>query len=427
MLKRLVAFLMGYLRIEITGGRIERFLNLALEQGLYLWQIQRLPDKTRAYISLPDFFRLRPVARGARSRVRIRQRRGAPFLAVKLRRRPALLLGAVACLAFVIWMTSHIWIIRVKISGPMNLDPRAVEAVAAEAGLRFGARKSQVDVNKVQEHIQRRMGEVSWAVIRLQGTRVVIEVVEKAARNKADEVGCVNLHARKSGVIEDVVPFQGEPVVKKGDIVKAGDLLVECSFKYWPGGRPAVVPGTELPPRDATARTLVAQAIIRARVTYSRYRELPLYQTVLVPTGRQGVQWVLNWNERSILLRGEEEFPFEKVQERRQSYSLPGWRNWRSPVELVIRSVAEVEEQKRPVAEAALLAQARDQWEAQLRWLLGPSDRLLTPLKADVVERGSDFIGVRLTVETLEEIAQPRSGQPVPAPEPQPQPENKRP
>ncbi|HLN62180.1 MAG TPA: sporulation protein YqfD [Symbiobacteriaceae bacterium] len=427
MLKRLVAFLMGYLRIEITGGRIEQFLNLALAQGIYLWQIQRLPDRTRAYLTIRDFFHLRPVARGAGARVQILSRRGAPFLAVKLRRRPALLLGAVACVAFIFWATSHVWIIRVKISGPMNLDPRAVEAVAAEAGLRFGAVKSKIDVNKVQQHIQQRMGEVSWAVIRLQGTRAVIEVVEKAARNKTDEVGCVNLVARKAGVIEEVIPFQGEPQVKKGDIVRAGDLLVECSFKYWPGGRPAVLPGTPMPPRDAVARTLVAQAIVRARITYSRYREIPLYQSVEVPTGRQAVQWVLNWKDRSILLRGAESLPFERVQERRQTYSLPGWRNWKAPVELVIRNMEEVELRREPVSEETAMKQAREQMEAQLRWLLGPADELLTPLQAQVVERSKEFIGVRVTVETLEDIARPRLGSPLPVPAPQPTPDNKRP
>lgn len=424
MLRRLVAYLLGHVAIEITGGQIERFLNLALAQGIYLWNIERRPDCTRASLPLRDFFALRPVARGARCRVRILRRRGFPFVLVKLRRRPALLVGALACAVFLLWASNHIWLIKVKISGPQSLDPRAVQAVAGEAGLKVGASISQIDLDKVEQHIQRRMGEVSWAVIRVQGTRAVVEVVERPTPQPKDQVGCINLVARKNGVIEELVPFQGEPVVKKGDIVRQGDLLVECAFKYWEGGRPQVLPGTPPPPRSAVARTLVAQAIVRARITYSNYREIPLIQNTEVPTGRTATRWVLKWKDQAIILQGEENPPFQSVRETRKSYGIPGWRNWRAPVELVMITAEEVDVRQAPIETSEAIRQARALLETQLRWRLGPSDKVLTPIKAEVTARGKDFIGVRVSVETLEEIAAPRTGQPLPVPTPPQQPGN---
>jgi similar to stage IV sporulation protein len=418
MLKRLVAFLMGHLRIQLTGGRIERFLNLALQQGIYLWNIERTTEWTRAEISVSDFFALRPVARGAGTRVRILRRHGFPFVLGRVKRRPALIFGAVACVAFIVWATSHVWIIRVKISGPQNLDPRAVEAVAAEAGLRWGAGIGKVDLHKVEQRLQERIGEVSWAVVRLQGTRAVIEIVEKETPRPPSQVGCVNLVARRDGVIEEVVPFQGEPAVQKGDIVKAGSLLVECSFKYWQGGRPMVLPGTEKPPRESTARTLVAQAVVRARITYTRYREIPLVQSVAVPTGRTATRWVLKWNDQPIIARGQGGAAYAQAQEDRKTYGLPAWRNWKLPVELVIVRAREVEVHQEPIPETEAVKQATAHMESQLRWLLGPSDKILTPIRAEVLDRGRDFLGVRTTVETLEEIATPRAGTPLPAPVP---------
>ncbi|HYF93709.1 MAG TPA: sporulation protein YqfD [Symbiobacteriaceae bacterium] len=420
MLRRLVAFLLGHLRIEVSGGRIERFLNLALEHNLALWNIQRTPDVMRVSLTIRDFLAMRPVARGAGVRVRLLSRQGMPFILVRLRRRPALILGALTCIAFIIWATSHIWIIKVQVTGPKNLDWRAVKAVAAEAGLRWGARKGDLDTRKIEAHIQERMGEMaSWAIIRIQGTRAVIEVVEKVAVRRQGEVGCVNLVARRPGVIEEIIPFQGEPRVKKGDIVKTGDLLVECAFKYWEGGRPMVLPGTELPQRESTARTLVAQAIVRARVTHSRYEEIPLVQTVEVPTGREEQRWVLRWKDQSILLRGNEAPSFAKYQESRQTYGLPSWRNWRAPVELVLVSAREVEVRREPVPAQAAVEKATDRMESQLRWILGPSDKVTRPLQAEILEQTREFLGVRTTVETLEEIAQPRAGQPLPAPAPE--------
>lgn len=415
MLKRLVTFLLGHLRIVVSGGEIERFLNLALAEGLYLWGIRRMPDRMEASLTIRSFFVLRRVARGSRCRVRILSRQGLPFLVGRLRRRPVLIVGALVCGGFLFWATGHIWVVNVKVTGPQHLDPRAVSAVAAEAGLKPGVWSAGVDAKLVEQHIQKRVGEVAWAVIRVQGTRAVIEVVEKAAHRAppGSTAPCVNLVARKDGVVEQVIPFQGEPMVKKGDIVRAGDLLVECSFRYWAGGRPAVYPGTPVPPRETHARTVMAQALVRARVAYQQYREVLLFQEVPVPTGERATRWVIVWRDRSIIVRGRGEIPFAQHQEHRRTYTLPTWRNWRPPVEVVIVNLEEVKLRREQVPLSRLLEQATEQMTARLRWLLGPSDRLLAPVQAEVVERGADFVGIRVTAETLEEIAAPREGAPI--------------
>jgi|GEM_PF-498565 len=418
MLKRVIAWLLGHLRIEVTKGRMERFLNLALQAGIYLWNVERRGDSMHVSLTLGDFFALRPVARGSRARVRIIRRGGFPFAVGRAKRRPLWIAGLLACMAFLFWAAGHIWIVDVKVTGPKNLDRRAVEAVAAEAGLRIGVWKGNIDMDRVEQHLQNRLGEISMAVIRVQGTRAVIEVVEKAAQRVPGQIGCANLVARKPGVIEEVVPFQGEPVVKKGDIVKAGDLLVECSFKIWKDGRPSVVPGTKKPPRETTVRTLVAQAMVRARISYSRYREVPLVVEQEVPTGRKATQWVLNWKDKSIILRGQQGIPFARAQTSRKTYALPSWRNWLPPVELVMVNASEVEVRQERISAETAVEQAKAQFSDQLRWILGPSDELLSPILTKVVEQHADRIGVQLTVETLEEIASPRQGVPVPDPAP---------
>lgn len=413
MLRRLIAYLLGYLRVEVTRGSLERFLNLTLSEGITLWQIERKPDRMLATLTLADFRRLRPVARGARSRVHVLRRYGLPFVVARVRSRPVLVAGAIACLGFILWASGHIWIVRVKVSGPGILDARAVTAVAAEAGLRPGASKRRLDPGKIQQHIERRMNEVSWAVIRIQGTRAVVEVVEKVAVRPADPATCVNLVARKSGVVEQVIPFQGEPQVRVGDVVSQGDLLIECSLKFWAGGRPQVYPGTPVPPRDTHARTVVAQGLVRARIAYQEYRDVPLVREIQVPTGRTAARWVLRWKEKPILTlrKGSD---FTRSRERQQTIGRVAWRNWRSPVELSLVHVDEMRVQREPIALEQALGSAKDGLMARLRWVMGPSDRIITPLRADIIERGTESAGVRLTVETLEEIAMPREGSPSP-------------
>lgn len=421
MLRRLVAFVLGYLRIEVQGPYIAGFLNGALERGITLWSIERESDRMWATMAIRDFFALRPVVRATRCRVRIRGRYGWPFHWQRLRRRPVLMAGALACLGFLLWLSGHVWVVEVRISGPKNLDPRAVAAVAAEAGLKPGVWKNQVDISRVQAHLLKRINEVSWAVIRVQGTRFVIEIVEKAAeRSGARGQECINLVARKGGVVEQVIPYQGEAAVKLGDVVRKGDLLVECAFKFYPDGRPLVMPGTEKPPRYGIVRTQTAMAEVKARVSYQEYREMSLYKEVPEPTGRTVTRWVLSWQEKPILTGGARQANFARAEERREVYPRGLWRNWKSPVELTLVKVSEIQVRREPVTLQQAVQSARAQMQAQLRWILGPSDRVLRPLQVRVAEQHKDRVGLVLTVETLEEISEPRPGQPTRVEPPQP-------
>jgi len=396
--------------VEVTRGSIERFLNLCLEAGIYLWGIERAEGRMWANLLVRDFFLLRPVARGSRCRVRILRRMGLPFLLRRLRLRPMLLVGFAGCLAALVWAGAHLWVVEVRITGPGYLDPRAVSAVAAEAGLRRGAWKGAVDPARVSQHIRSRIDEVAWAVIRVQGTRAVIEVVEKASVVPPNISTCVHLVARKAGVVEQVIPFQGEPLVKKGSIVQPGDMLVECALRYWSGGRPAVLPGMPLPPREDVARTLVAQASVKALVYYQQYVEYPRVREVLEPTGRRESRWVLNWKDRSILLRGSEQAPFERYEMTTRSLSLGEWRSWKLPVELVIQNLEEVSVRHEPVPLEELKEQARRAMERRLAWLLGPTDKVVAPITVEVVEQTRERVGLMVRVETLEEIAAPLEG-----------------
>lgn len=410
MLHRLITFLLGTLRIEVSGGSVERFLNLCLEANLRLWEIHRTPDRMRATLTVGDFWELRPIARASRCRVRIRRRRGLPFLAQRMKRRPVLIAGALGCLAALIWAGSHLWIVEVRVTGPQYLDPRSILSVAADAGLRRGAWKGQVDLLKVTQHLKSQIDELSWAVVRLQGTRAVIEVVEKASVTPPNQAMCVHLVARKSGVAEQVIPFQGEPLVKKGDVIRPGDMLVECALRYWAGGRPGVVPGTPPPPRTDLARTLVAQASVKARIAYRQYYEYPLTEVVKEPTGRTYTQWVLKWKDQSILLRGKGPIPFDQYETSARTFTLGQWRIWTPPVELVIREIEEVSTRVEPVPIEVLTQRARTAMERRLAWMLGPSDKVASPLQVQVIQQSNGYAGLLVTVETLEEISAPVEG-----------------
>jgi similar to stage IV sporulation protein len=266
--------------------------------------------------------------------------------------------GFAFAIGLLLWASAHVWMIEVRITGPENLDRRAIEAVAAEAGLVKGAWQRDVDGKKVAARIQERIPEVSWAVIRLTGTRAVIEVVEKADKKTPQGTSCIHLYAAKDAVVEKVIPFQGEPTVKTGQIVKKGEMLVECVLRYYNGGRPAVWPGTPIPPRESIAKTYPSQAQVKGRVHYEDYREVSLTREVPERTGESVKSWVLNWHGKPILTLGAKGVAFPQSETEERHLAFPVWRNWTPPVELVIRTTYEVNRRTEQLALADVVKEA---------------------------------------------------------------------
>lgn len=422
MFRRLVTWILGTLRLEVVGGDHGLLLGRAVAAGLTLWGMKRQGANLTATVTLPDFYRLPRLRRGTGCRLRIRGRRGLPFFLRGLKRRPAWVAGFAFAAGMLFWAAGHVWQIDVRITGPENLDKRAVLQVASEAGLAEGVWRSDFDPKEVATQIKGRIPEASWVVVRLTGTRAVIEVVEKAAQQMPKAASCINLYAKKDAVVEKVIPFQGESVVRSGQIVKKGDLLVECVLRFYAGGRPPVYPGTPMPPRESVAHTVLTQASVKGRVHHEEYREVSLVQNVPVRTGESVQTWVLNWRGQPILELGAEGAPFEQAEEEVDRLSLPGWRNWTPPVELVIRTTYEVNRRLEPLDLTDVVKEVEAEFRARLNWLLGPTDQLASPLKVEVVEKGKDWAGVKVTVETLEEIGLPKEGAPPASPPPEPRP-----
>ena len=76
-----------------------------------------------------------------------------------------------------------------------------------------------------------RFPELAWVGINTKGTKVDIEVVEKVMPI-VEEMNSYDLIASKDGVITECIVFQGVPMVKVGDIVKEGDLLIKGAESY---------------------------------------------------------------------------------------------------------------------------------------------------------------------------------------------------
>jgi similar to stage IV sporulation protein len=392
-------YLTGYVRIRVTGPSVERFLNLVAAGGRRVWRTRRGRRSLEANVDLPTFRNLRRAARRTRTRVRILERRGLPFVVGRLRRRPLMVLGAALFLSALYALSAVIWVVDVE--GVHSLDPALIREVAASYGLRPGVLKTTVDIPEVERGLILAISGLSWAAVELHGATALIRVVEKDPVEMPDfPVAPADIVAAKDGVITDLIVLAGQAVVKEGDTVRAGDLLIAG---LQPAGTPPppARPGSE--PAPVPTREVVAKGIVKARVWYQAYAEARLHTLTYEPTGRVHRHVALKVGDLVIPLYGWWKRPVGLHERQVVTTSLPWWREGASPVEVVSTTYTEVVAVRRDLTPAEAQLVARD---AAMQALSEQLPEGIEPVSFSfkVVVNNDIVIGVLVTAETLEDI-----------------------
>ena len=92
----ILGYIRGYVVICAEGCFLERFLNICMRRGIFLWDVKRRGDTCLdACISAKGFKALRQIAKKTKTRVRIKSRHGLPFLLFRYRKRRLAAVGVV--------------------------------------------------------------------------------------------------------------------------------------------------------------------------------------------------------------------------------------------------------------------------------------------------------------------------------------------
>ncbi len=163
--------------------------------------------------------------------IRLERKGGLPLWFYRYRRRMGLLIGAV--LAFVLFYMAGNVIWDVRVDGEESIDVTAFVDELDECGLRVGSWIPKMDTDAIERRILSRSDKVAWISVNLKGTVAYVQIRELMRPPKTENESFgqpsgqpVNLVARCDGIIESVRLVSGEVVVKPGELVRAGDLLI---------------------------------------------------------------------------------------------------------------------------------------------------------------------------------------------------------
>lgn len=220
----LLSYITGSVLVECEGGYPERFLNAAANAKLPLWDIRVVGASLWCHAPAGAYRLLRPAARAAGVRMRVRGRYGLPFA---MRRRHFRLGVPVGLLLFALLLgglSSRVWVVTV--TGNHTVSESEIRAVLHPLGVYEGADFNRVSLPDVQLTALQQLPQLSWLTVNQSGSIATVEVREHTAVDPLEETTPANLVAACDGVILRINTTTGQAMVKAGDAVSRGTLLI---------------------------------------------------------------------------------------------------------------------------------------------------------------------------------------------------------
>ena len=215
----------GYVMIEVMGFSVERFINMAVHRGIYLWDVQRGGNAATMKVSVKGFKLLKPCAKKTKCKIRIAKKRGVPFVAYRYRKRKLLVAGALAFVALLFFLSSFVWLLQVE--GNERISSAEIMEFLESEGLAVGTFKSSVNEKALEKALMAQFPDISWINVYIKGTRASIRLRETIpAQPIVDRTSPCDIVAAKDGLVTSVAVSAGTPVAKPGDVVRKGEVLV---------------------------------------------------------------------------------------------------------------------------------------------------------------------------------------------------------
>lgn len=222
----------GTVLIKITGLGSERFINICHHHNIYMKDIVPDNDGYMACLKAKDFLKLKSIIKTTGVHIKILDKSGFPFVSHKYRKRNAFIIGAFLFIGMLVFMSGFIW--RIEINGNLYYSDEMIIDFLHNNDIGIGSNSIIINETALEEKIRQEFNEVIWVSVTSDGTKLSIDVKENITNAMMSEKDIVNdIIATKDGVINSITVRTGTPIVKPGDVVKAGDVLVtskvECT------------------------------------------------------------------------------------------------------------------------------------------------------------------------------------------------------
>lgn len=284
--KILLCYILGYVNIEVEGYFIERFINICNSKKIFLWNMKRKHSTIiRVNIGIRDFKRIKKVAKKTKCRVKIQKKRGIPFILHKYKKRKIFAIFFILLIITVIALSNFVW--NIEVIGNNKISAEEIIKDLADDNFKVGTSKTNLNTKNIIDKIRLKRSDLAWMGIEIKGTNAVVKIVEADLKPDIikEEEYC-NIVATNDAMIVKINAQNGTAVVKEGDIVTKGTVLIQG----WLEGQFTGI------------RYVHANGEVQAKVWYSQKVSVPLKQIKKIKTGKEENKYSVKINNFEINL-----------------------------------------------------------------------------------------------------------------------------
>lgn len=292
---KLYEYFRGSYTVKAKAESVCRALNLLMKNNVPFYRVKAEGDGFVSFRLEPDAFRKYIVlTEGQIIEDEQVEHFGLISAASKYKMRFGFFLGALLCAALLAASSFFVW--DINVTGQTELSEAEILETLEAGGLYIGAYIPNIDTARLENELVIETERLSYASINLRGTVATVIVREQKDKEIEELSQPSNLIADCDGQIEAIEVRGGIPCVKRGQIVKKGQLLVSGVIDSQAVGY----------------RLVRARGEVFARITLSYKAEIPLVSEKKVYTGEKKTETDIKIFSKKINLFGNSEISYEK-------------------------------------------------------------------------------------------------------------------
>lgn len=285
-INKIESYISGYLRINIEGYYIERFINICRKENIPVWSIKKEQDIRLTFsIKIKDFKKVCKIAKNTKCKLKIKKKRGFPFLLNRYRKRKIFAIFLILVIILIGMSSNYVWNIEIVEENGNNLEN--IMQNLNQSGLVVGKRKSEINTKEVINKVRLERNDIAWMGIELKGTNAIVKIVKSKEKPEIiNENEYCSIVADKAGIITKISAQDGTANVKVGDTINEGETLING----WVEGKYTGI------------RYVHAKGEIQAKVWHTKHKFIEYNTTEKRETGNQEEKYAIKFNNFKINL-----------------------------------------------------------------------------------------------------------------------------
>ena len=216
----------GKILVEIKILNTERILNLFWTKNIRVYKVRKKDFATLILeIDYLNYSEVKECVESLGGRINIIKSEGFVFFLGNIKKKLSLVVGGLMFLCIIYYLSTYIWAVEVDVQ--QNIPPFEIRKQLNSIGIKPGIAKSSIDVKEIEKQLENMSSEILWLRVRIEGSTLKVVVEEKINPPQEQSYEYGNLVATMEGEVKRVYTFAGRAKVKSGQLVKAGDVVIE--------------------------------------------------------------------------------------------------------------------------------------------------------------------------------------------------------